>query len=81
MGLTALGLIRARALASGDPRGALALMTAAFGLGQIIGPFFAGAVSDRLGGLTVPTVVAAVALLVAAALVSESRILVLRAGQ
>jgi predicted MFS family arabinose efflux permease len=81
MGLTALGLIRARALASGDPRGALALMTAAFGLGQIIGPFFAGAVSDRLGGLTVPTVVAAVALLVAAALVSESRSLVLRAGQ
>lgn len=81
MGLTALGLIRARALASGDPRRALALMTAAFGLGQIIGPIFAGAVSDRLGGLTVPTLVAAAALLVAAALASESRILVLRAGR
>ena len=75
MGLTALGLIRARALASGDPRRALALMTAAFGLGQIIGPGFAGALSDRLGGFAAPSVVAATALLIAAALVSESRAL------
>jgi predicted MFS family arabinose efflux permease len=81
MGLTALGLIRARALASGDPRRALALMTAAFGLGQIIGPGFAGALSDRLGGFAAPSVVAATALLIAAALVSESRALALRAGQ
>jgi predicted MFS family arabinose efflux permease len=81
MGLTALGLIRARALASGDPRRALAMMTAAFGLGQIIGPGFAGALSDCLGGFAVPSVVAAAALLIAAALVSERRILVLRAGQ
>ncbi len=81
MGLTALGLIRARALASGDPRRALALMTAAFGVGQIIGPGFAGALSDHLGGFAIPSGVAATALLIAAALASESRVLVLRAGR
>ena len=68
MGITALGLIQARALATGDPRRALALMTGAFGLGQIVGPAFAGIVSDRLGSFTVPSITAAVALLFAAAL-------------
>ena len=68
MGITALGLIQARALATGDPRRALALMTGAFGLGQIVGPAFAGIVSDRLGSFTVPSIIAAVALLFAAAL-------------
>jgi predicted MFS family arabinose efflux permease len=69
MGLTALGLIRARALATGDPRRALALMTGAFGLGQIVGPVFAGIVSDRLGTFTVPSLAAVAALLLAAVLV------------
>jgi predicted MFS family arabinose efflux permease len=68
MGITALGLIQARALATGDPRRALALMTGAFGLGQIVGPAFAGIVSDSLGSFTVPSITAAVALLLAAAL-------------
>jgi len=68
MGLTALGLIRARALAAGDPRRALALMTGAFGLGQIIGPAFAGFLSDRLGSFTAPSMVAAAALAVSAVL-------------
>jgi predicted MFS family arabinose efflux permease len=68
MGLTALGLVRARTLASGDPRRVLALMTGAFGLGQIIGPAFAGVVSDHLGSFTVPSVTAVVALLIAALL-------------
>jgi predicted MFS family arabinose efflux permease len=68
MGLTALGLVRARTLAFGDPRRVLALMTGAFGLGQIIGPTFAGLVSDQLGSFTVPSVTAVVALLVAALL-------------
>jgi predicted MFS family arabinose efflux permease len=68
MGLTALGLVRARTLATGDPRRVLALMTGAFGLGQIIGPTFAGLVSDQLGSFTVPSVTAVVALLVAAVL-------------
>lgn len=68
MGLTALGLMRARALAAGDPRPALAYMTSAFGLGQIIGPTFAGVVSDRLGSFMVPSIVAVAALLAAAVL-------------
>ncbi|HEY7577128.1 MAG TPA: YbfB/YjiJ family MFS transporter [Acetobacteraceae bacterium] len=69
MGLTALGLVGARALAAGDSRRVLAWMTAAFGLGQIIGPTFAGVVSDRLGSFTVPSIAAAGALLLAAGLV------------
>ena len=69
MGVTALGLIRAQALAGGDLRGVLALMTASFGLGQVIGPIFAGTLSDRLGSFAVPSGVAALALLLAAALV------------
>jgi predicted MFS family arabinose efflux permease len=68
MGLTALGLIWARQLAAGDPRRALAMVTGAFGLGQIIGPAFAGMLSDRLGSFLVPSIAAAVALLAAAAL-------------
>jgi len=68
MGITALGLIQARAIATGDPRRALAMMTGAFGLGQIIGPVFAGIVSDSLGSFTVPSIAAAVALLLAATL-------------
>ena len=68
MGLTALGLVRARSWRAGDPRRVLALMTGAFGLGQIIGPSFAGVLSDRLGSFAVPSVAAAGALLVAALL-------------
>jgi len=68
MGLTALGLIQARALAAGDARHVLAYMTGAFGTGQIIGPAFAGALSDQLGSFTVPSIVAAAALIVAALL-------------
>jgi len=68
MGLTALGLIRARTLAAGDPRRVLAYMTGAFGTGQIIGPAFAGVLSDWLGSFTVPSVGAVVALIVAALL-------------
>lgn len=68
MGLTSLGLIRGRLFGGGDARRALALMTSAFGLGQIIGPSFAGALYDRLGSFAVPSGVAAAALMLAAAL-------------
>ncbi len=70
MGITALGLIHARGLAAGDPRRLLALMTAAFGLGQMIGPTFAGVVHDAAGGFTAPSLAAAAALVVAAGLVA-----------
>jgi predicted MFS family arabinose efflux permease len=70
MGLTALGLMRGRELAQGDPRRdprrAMAAMTGAFGVGQIVGPVLAGIVSDATGGFGIPSVAAAAALVLAA---------------
>jgi predicted MFS family arabinose efflux permease len=74
MGLTALGLIAARRLSAGDPRPNIALMTAAFGAGQVLGPAFAGLLFDRLGSFAVPSVAAAVALVLAAGLASLASI-------
>ncbi len=68
MGLTALGLIHARQLARGDPRRTLAVMTAAFGSGQIIGPTAAGVVFDLTGSFVTPSLAAGAALVVAAIL-------------
>jgi len=73
MGITALGLINAQQRASGDPRRVVALMTASFGLGQMVGPTFAG-YAFRLGdSFLVPSLTAALALLVAAALTVRLR--------
>ena len=69
MGLTALGLLESRARARSDPRRALALMVAAFGFGQILGPAFAGAAFDATGSFLLPSAAAACALAVAAFLV------------
>lgn len=69
MGLTALGLIAARETGGGDPRSRIALMTASFSAGQIIGPLFAGYAYDITGSLAMPSLVA-VATLVLAALLS-----------
>ena len=72
MGLTALGLMAARERSTGDPgsdpRARMALMTAVFGVGQIVGPAFAGYAFDITGSLTLPSLTAAAALLVAAVL-------------
>ncbi|MBV8409023.1 MAG: YbfB/YjiJ family MFS transporter [Alphaproteobacteria bacterium] len=68
MGLTALGLIAARDSAPGDPRGRIALMTASFSFGQILGPTFAGFAYDATGSLAMPSLVAVAALFVAALL-------------
>jgi predicted MFS family arabinose efflux permease len=68
MGITALGLTWARRIAPGDPRSTLAVMTAAFGFGQIVGPVFAGIVYDATGTLLVPSLAAAGALLAGATL-------------
>ena len=71
VGLTAIGLIEARHLSAGDPRRSIALMTAAWGLGQMVGPTFAGVLYDSLGSYLVPSLLAAAAL-VAAALLTAS---------
>jgi predicted MFS family arabinose efflux permease len=68
MGITALGLIAARQLSGAHSQRAIALMTASFSVGQMIGPTVAGALSDRLGSLRVPSLMAAGALVVAAGL-------------
>ena len=49
VGITALGLTAAHKLAAGNPRRSLALMTAAFGLGQVVGPLAAGYGFDLTG--------------------------------
>jgi predicted MFS family arabinose efflux permease len=73
MGITALGLSLGRRLSTGDPRRSLALMTAAFGLGQIIGPTFAGFAYDFGDSFLVPSLAAAAALAIAAGLVAHPR--------
>jgi len=68
MGLTALGMVAAREM-SGGSRRALALMTAAFGIGQAVGPVVAGFAFDVTGSFYLPTLTAAAALVLASLLV------------
>ena len=65
MPITAFGFARVRAEAA-DPAHMLAVMTAAFGVGQIVGPSFGGVLFDASGSLLVPSLVAAAALALAA---------------
>lgn len=68
MGITALGLVAARRTDPGNPSRVLGRMTAAFGLGQMIGPAFAGWLAERLGGFGLASMIASGALLISAAL-------------
>ncbi|MBV8849982.1 MAG: YbfB/YjiJ family MFS transporter [Methylobacteriaceae bacterium] len=68
MAITSLGLAGARRMALSDPVRVLALLTAGFGLGQIIGPAFAGYLRESTGSYILPSLVAAAALVIAAAL-------------
>jgi predicted MFS family arabinose efflux permease len=72
MGITALGLIAARRM-SASPLRSLSLMTAAFGVGQIVGPTAAGFGYQLTGSLYLPSLIAALALCVAALLSFVSR--------
>ncbi len=69
IGITVLGLVGARRLAAGAASRIIGLMTASFGVGQIIGPIFAGWVHDLTGTFLLPSVAAAITLVVGAALV------------
>jgi predicted MFS family arabinose efflux permease len=76
VGITALGLGIARQLADANPRQGIALVTASFGLGQMIGPTFAGYTYAFSNSFLVPSLSAAIALVIAAVLVaglSQSR--------
>lgn len=75
MGITALGLAEGRRLtvATGpvSVRRMLAVLTASFGLGQAAGPWIAGQLHGLTGSFQAPSIAAAAALLVAAALASR----------
>jgi len=68
MGITALGFAAARAMAPHQQRRSFAVITAAFGLGQIAGPTVAGVMLDRTQSFAGASVLAATAVLVAAAI-------------
>lgn len=67
--ITAIGLQIGRRMALRAPRRAFALMTAAFGIGQILGPIVAGYTADVTGSFVAGSVAATVALLLSSALI------------
>lgn len=71
--ITALGIQIGRNLAGPSPRKVLSVMTAAFGLGQIVGPVVAGIVADWTGGFFWPSALAALALAISAWLALSSK--------
>jgi MFS family permease len=67
--ITSVGIQVGRLFAPQAPRRLFALMTAAFGVGQIIGPVVAGYLAEWTGSFVLPSALAALTLLAAAAIV------------
>lgn len=82
MGMTALGLVEARNLAPNHARQILAVMTLSFGLGQTVGPGFAGYVYGFFGDFVAASLIAAAGLVLATLLMwlSAAKKPVVRAG-
>jgi predicted MFS family arabinose efflux permease len=74
MGLTALGLMSARTLAEGQSQRVIGLMTACFGIGQMVGPYVAGYLAESTGSLRAPSWLAAGALALGAILAASPRL-------
>lgn len=62
MAITAYGLQIGRQFSAASPRRAFALMTAGFGVGQILGPLAAGWIAEYTGDFVMPTLIAVLAL-------------------
>ncbi|HUN43435.1 MAG TPA: YbfB/YjiJ family MFS transporter [Acetobacteraceae bacterium] len=73
MGITALGFTAARALAPHQQHRCFAVITAGFGLGQIVGPSVAGLLLDRTHNFAEPSLLAAAAVAAAAILTFRVR--------
>ncbi|ATU92515.1 YbfB/YjiJ family MFS transporter [Phyllobacterium zundukense] len=71
--ITAFGFQAGRVLLPNAPRRVMAVMTAAFGIGQIIGPLIAGYLANITGNFTSATLVAAAGLVVAALFAFSAR--------
>ena len=71
--VTAIGLHAGRSLAPASPRRMLAIMTAAFGVGQIAGPIAAGYLVDWTGNYVLASLAAAVVLVLSGAICLMSR--------
>ena len=70
MAITAMGLARARQMSDSNPARVIALMTASFGLGQMIGPVVAGWLFERSGSLFSASMLAVAGLIASAMLVT-----------
>ncbi len=68
MAVTSIGLAQARQMSPANPARPIALMTAAFGFGQMLGPVVAGFLFERSGSLYLASMLAALALALSACL-------------
>lgn len=68
MGITALALLEGQARFDGTVIISTAVLTSAFGVGQMVGPYFAGLVIDKTGSFAIAMIVSSGALMVAALL-------------
>lgn len=68
MAVTSIGLALARQMSPSNPARPIALMTAAFGFGQMLGPVIAGFLFERSGSFYLASLLAALALTLSACL-------------
>lgn len=73
MGIVALTLAEGNLRMRTDGRRAAAFLTASFGIGQILGPVFAGILADVQKGFSLPLILAAACVLLGGLLIAIDR--------
>ena len=73
LGIVALVLTEGNLRMPGDGRRAAAFLTTGFGVGQMLGPVFAGILADLQAGFTVPLLAAALCVVIAGLCVAMDR--------